>query len=86
LSEFDLKKALEDVVGIMKFQATQKGIKLNFHISHDVPHKIHSDEKRYKQVLFNLIGNSIKFTRSGDSIFVRVSWAEKPHVLEKSGT
>lgn len=35
---------------------------------------IHSDDKRYKQILFNLISNAIKFTFKG-SITVKVTTA-----------
>ena len=38
---------------------------MEYSISDKVPLTIYSDEKRFKQLLFNLIGNSIKFTFQG---------------------
>lgn len=38
---------------------------LNYHVSNEVPRIIKSDAKRYKQILFNLIGNATKFTFKG---------------------
>lgn len=49
----------------------QKNIKLIKEFSSDIPLRIYSDQKRIKQVLFNLIGNALKFTFKG-SITVRV--------------
>ena len=63
--KFDLYKAVEDVIGTLRFQSRAKKIGLEYQISNQVPQSIVSDPKRFKQILFNLIGNSIKFTFEG---------------------
>ena len=40
-----------------------------------MPNQIHSDQKRFKQILFNLLGNASKFTFKGQ-LTVRVSFNE----------
>jgi signal transduction histidine kinase len=54
-----------DVTDLMKFQMEQKGIHLEVKVSEDVPRSIFSDSQRIKQVLYNLVGNAIKFTYKG---------------------
>lgn len=61
----DIRLAIQEVCGIMKFQLTQKNLALNVSISQLVPHKILTDIKRFKQILFNLMGNASKFTFKG---------------------
>ena len=53
----------------MDCQAKYKGVDLICEVAADVPIKIKSDPKRIKQILFNLIGNALKFTEKG---FVKV--------------
>ena len=52
----------------MKFQIQQKKIDFKIQIDSNVPQNITSDVKRLKQVLFNLIGNAVKFTYVGEII------------------
>jgi signal transduction histidine kinase len=59
---FDIRGLVKEVTEIMRFQVEQKGLQLSLTIQETVPAKIFSDPKRLKQVLFNLMGNAIKFT------------------------
>ncbi len=62
---FDIRQALNEVIDIMNFQLEQKSLTHALLVEEHVPRLIFSDQKRLKQVLFNLIGNAIKFTISG---------------------
>jgi len=53
-----------------------RGVDLRLELDDSVPQLVCSDGKRYKQVLFNLVGNAIKFTMKG-AIKVR-QWFEEP--------
>lgn len=72
---FELRQAIEGVCSIMRFQLEQKGIQLKIDIDSAVPHRIFTDQKRFKQVLFNLLGNASKFTFQG-SITVKVNFED----------
>ena len=48
-----------------------KRINMTLEIDNDIPDLIFSDAKRLKQIIFNLIGNAIKFTEKG-SIKLRI--------------
>ena len=49
----------------MNFQFEQKNLRLIVKIGASVPAQIFSDENRYKQILYNLIANALKFTFDG---------------------
>lgn len=54
------------VYDIMKFQIDAKKLNFKLIVKDTVPKNILSDEKRIKQILFNLIGNAVKFTFNGE--------------------
>jgi two-component system autoinducer 2 sensor kinase/phosphatase LuxQ len=63
-SEFSLIELLKEIEYIFGYQCEQK--KINFDICIKTPsQRVISDPKRLKQVLLNLISNSLKFTTSG---------------------
>jgi signal transduction histidine kinase len=68
-SEFKLKSAVYEVIDLLQISAQQKNISFDVNFQDPLPENIHSDPLRLKQILRNIIGNSIKFTSEG---FVRV--------------
>lgn len=79
-SDFNLIELLKEVEELFKIKANQKNIDLSFTIAKNVPAVIYADESKIKQVIINLIGNSLKFTSEG---FVKVSVEKlKNHKLQ----
>lgn len=70
-TSFDLKKRIEDVLFALGKSAKDKGNKLSFEFDPDIPNEILGDPLMISQILINLVGNAVKFTRDGD-VFVRV--------------
>lgn len=62
---FSLYQLLHEVASIMQVNAYEKG--LDFEVRYDtpIPREIESDAMRIRQILLNLIGNAIKFTKEG---------------------
>jgi signal transduction histidine kinase len=62
---FELAFCVEKISNLMASAAGEKGIEIIEHIQPDVPSVIIGDETRLRQILFNLVGNAIKFTETG---------------------
>lgn len=74
LEEINPEKVFNDIYILAHLQAQQKGLKLDFKLPEGQSVNIRADYNKLKQILVNLVGNSIKFTERG-SITV---WAD-PH-------
>jgi signal transduction histidine kinase/DNA-binding response OmpR family regulator len=68
---FDLRESLGGTMKTLGFRAQQKGLELIYEVRPDVPEALLGDPGRLRQILINLVGNSIKFTERGE-IFVSV--------------
>jgi signal transduction histidine kinase/ActR/RegA family two-component response regulator len=62
---FDLWACVAETIDLFTTTAQQKQLNLNCSIEPDVPHQIVSDPVRLRQILMNLIGNAVKFTKVG---------------------
>ncbi|HEX9063306.1 MAG TPA: ATP-binding protein, partial [Clostridia bacterium] len=62
---FNIYKVISDLCGMMRVETERKGIELSFTIGKDIPEYIKGDETRLKQVLLNMLSNSVKFTHTG---------------------
>ena len=63
--EGNLEELVNGVCELMASRAHEKGIEIAVHIAPEAPERITSDIGRLRQVLFNLVGNAIKFTETG---------------------
>ncbi len=77
---FDLAELVNNLASVMQYKAEEKDIYLQVIIAPDVPLYISGDKLRLNQVLFNLVGNAIKFTDGG---FVKI-FIEKLHDIGSS--
>jgi PAS domain S-box-containing protein len=60
-----LKKVIDSTLSVFSGSATSKGLYLREHYDDRIPDVVRCDPIRLKQILFNLIGNAIKFTLKG---------------------
>jgi signal transduction histidine kinase/CheY-like chemotaxis protein len=73
---FDPGRVVREVTGIFQANADAKNIALRCKIDPDLPWVV-SDQGRLRQILFNLVGNAVKFTERGEvAVAARIQFAE----------
>ncbi len=83
---FEPRQVVREVCGVLEGLALAEGVEMVCNVAPDVPHTVVGDQLRVRQILFNLVGNAVKFTEEGH-VEVRVSvrppeeGIEQPHLL-----
>ena len=77
---------INQIVSMFELQARNKGLEFRFETQGELPAVVKTDQKRLTQILINILGNALKFTKSGSIIF-RVKYArELAHIeIEDTG-
>ncbi len=78
--DFDLREKMSNIAQVMRIKADEKGIRLILAVDQDMPSIVTGDSTRLNQILFNLIGNAVKFTMEGE---VRVI-VKRQSILDKT--
>ena len=65
IAPVELRHVAQDVEGLMRAAAREKGLDLAVHVDRALPSWVMADATRVRQILFNLLGNGVKFTNEG---------------------
>jgi len=71
----NLRRLIESIVEMLAHRAHEKGIEITSFVTPDVPDYLDFDPARLRQVLFNLLGNAVKFTQVG-GVVIRARMVE----------
>jgi signal transduction histidine kinase/DNA-binding response OmpR family regulator/putative methionine-R-sulfoxide reductase with GAF domain len=65
---FDLRECVESALDLIGGRACEKNIEIAYEFEGDVPAAIRGDVTRLRQILLNLLSNSVKFTEKGEVV------------------
>lgn len=72
MAPFDLEKAAKDLATDLSITAENRGLKMAFETDNKPPYMVNGDMEKIRQVILNLLDNSIKYTKEG-SVNVKLS-------------
>ncbi len=79
---FSIVQILEDVYALFERQSIRNNTRLSYSISPDTPQALLGDPYRLKQIMINLVSNSVKFTKNGKVHFSITSIKKKSDEIE----
>jgi len=80
-TDFDLHSLINGTAVVLGPQAEIRGLQFRAHVMPEVPHALRGDPYHLRQVLYNLIGNGIKFTQAGSVTLTVSSLGESEHAV-----
>lgn len=87
---FDMKplkfpEFINQIVSMFELQARNKGLDFQFKVIGELPARVRADQKRLTQILINILGNAVKFTKEG-SISFKLTYAREIAHIEITDT
>jgi signal transduction histidine kinase/purine-cytosine permease-like protein len=80
LKPVQFEAAMADIANMFELQAADKGLSFRYVVQGSLPAWVKADDKRLRQICFNLLGNAIKFTQQG-GVTLQVRYArEMAHI------
>lgn len=71
---FNLRQTIQNVFEVLEQRAEAKGLLFTYHVDESTPERLIGDPTRLRQIILNLLSNSIKFTDTG---YIRLQVKEK---------
>ena len=65
LADVSIPRVLQEITELLEPLAGAKGVQIRFTLEGGLPTEIRTDKTKLRQILLNLVGNSVKFSRSG---------------------
>ena len=64
-ADYKFSSVLNDISNIVSFKAKDKGLDFKIEVDKDIPDGLYGDEVRVRQIMTNLLGNAVKYTKQG---------------------
>jgi PAS domain S-box-containing protein len=79
---FKLDELVEETIDILTLKAFEKKLEMLYRVDHDIPSQLLGDPVRIRQIIVNLLGNAIKFTKEGE-IYVSIRKMGDPYMHDE---
>ena len=83
-ADYKFSSVLNDISNVISFRAKDKGLDFKIEVDKDLPDGLFGDELRIRQIMTNLLGNAVKYTKKG-GVLLYVG-KEKDDVVTEGGT
>lgn len=80
--KYDIAQQIKEIVESLEFQASRKNIRLQLAKKYDKPIIVHADKFRLRQVIVNLITNSVKYGKENGKTLITINLFDEQVIVE----